>query len=278
MPIVDDRRRAPQAGRVFDPFESQAMSRRRLRERVWLHSLAGIAVFTISLTLGSIVTMKFQMDASWKRVADDFQWFILVKGSQLEVDEVGRFLKQLDGPREINYLPPEQVLEELKRDPVLGQDFGAVSAEALPPSWAVKWSIDALESHRLEDLSLEIRTFPAVLDVAYDQKTLDTIHTLRLHWAQLRVLLSAIAVAASIFLAILFGRLLFFTPLAAFDLKLLGAALLQSSLWWAAGTFAAFKAIGGIPWWWLLGGPLFGLCHFAWLSCRRAHAFQDDAR
>src|SRR4051794_20063008 len=105
MPIMEERRLAGQSRRSEADHGRHHAARRRFGERLWLHGLAGLIVFSTSLLLGGLQSVKNQVDAAWKNVAADFRWFVLVKGTQLEVDEVGRFLKELDGPRDITYLP-----------------------------------------------------------------------------------------------------------------------------------------------------------------------------
>src|SRR4051812_6305092 len=59
-----------------------------------------VMAFGIAALVGAVAALNSferQFRAAWEQGIADFRWTVLVQGTQLEIDEVGRFLHQLDG-------------------------------------------------------------------------------------------------------------------------------------------------------------------------------------
>jgi hypothetical protein len=180
------------------------------------------------------------------------------------VDEVGRFLNQLDNVRDVEFISPAVMQNELEADPLLSQDFKTIDPGAIPPCFRIGLEIEALNPRRLDDLDTEIRTFPAVLDVAFDQKTLDAMHRFRMHWAGVGLLFNLIFFTIAALALACLGRFLFFTALTAFHLNTFVFFLVHAFWFWALGFFAVRIAFCPISSAWLWGGFLLGAFRYCW--------------
>lgn len=231
---------------------------------LWRETLVGLAFFVFSLTLGGLAAARVQIYQSWTESLRSFHWLVLVKGSQLQIDEVGRFLNQLDNVKDVEFISPEVMQNELETDPLLSRDFKNIDPGAIPPCFRIGLEIEALNPRRLDDLGTEIRTFPAVLDVAFDQKTLDSMHRFRMHWAGLGLLFNLIFFVVAALALICLGRFLFFTSLSNFHVKTMVYFILHSSWFWTLGFFSVRAAFGPISSVWLWGGFLLGVFRTFW--------------
>jgi hypothetical protein len=269
MQIVDEREmiRLHRMGRGRHHADPGAR-RRKFLQQAWLQLSSGLIIFAAAAAFCSLISLKYQLDAAWTRLASEFRFYVLVSGSQLDVDEVERFLQQLDGPTEVVAVSSDDILGVLRKDPLLAEDFNGIAARVLPTSFQVNWPIERMYSQELGDLAEDIRAFPGVVDVAYDGRLLDVIHSIRLHWAQVRVALSVVAVALISFASLLLGRFFFFVPWRSLKPRLLLLATVHGLMAWGLGYLVIHKALGSVPAPLLLGGLVAGFAHFAWLSSR----------
>ena len=217
--------------------------RARWMPRLWRRVCAFLGIAAAALTVAGLVSLKDSLAAQWRAAAGDFRWVVLVTGDAVDVDEVGRFLKELDSVGSVTLTPASAILDELRNEPMLAGQMSALDPSALPSAWQVAWSPDMDAAQLSSDLD-DLRRLPAVVDVAYDRRDLEKIAAYRNAWLKVRVLLSALLVIGATLFAVLLGRFLFFTNLRAIRLPAFAAFTLGAVLAWIAGL-----AIG----WWLVG-------------------------
>jgi hypothetical protein len=214
-----------------------------------------LIVLCLSFSSGGLLILIDQAEHSWKEAAGRLQWVVLVGGSQVEIDEVGRALKQLDGVNQVTYVSPEESLERLKADPLFSDDLSYLTGDLLPASWQVQWSVDRAALIR-DEVVQDVRAVPGVLDVAFDRRTLEMVRNGRAQWLKGRNVLSLLALATLLLTLVLLGRALF---LAAWrkPKKTEVLSWVFDQAWWAAGFLALYQAVAPLDWRFLAGGLVF---------------------
>ncbi len=238
-------------------------------DKFWTFVFYGFFIFSASFGFGGLVLLKNQLNQDYQDKVEPFKWLVLVKGDPLEIDEVGRFLKQYPEAIEVTFLSPSTVFEQLQHDPLFQDDMNGIKPTDVPPCWQVKWEAQHLNFSQLEDRISETRRFPGVLDVAYDPQLIQSIQSSHRFWIEARFLLAFLAFLGVVASVLLAGRVLFFTELRKVDLKVLGKILLFNQFTWSLGYLFLIKTAGALPWYFLGGGIMAGLIHFLWITSKR---------
>lgn len=212
-----------------------------------------------------MVLLRHQLSQDLERFGSQFRWVVLVRGAALEIDEVGRFLKHLEGADDVRFVSSENMLEKLRNDPMLAPDLDFVDAAAFPASWEVRWDIEKMKVNEQRDLAREAKKMASVVDVAFDEATLEFLNKLKRLWFRVDLMFAGGALLGSVFLFFLAGKFFFFNPLKLLDPALLLAAVGNSALWWAVGYVALGMSFGFLPWPAAMGGFFVGLVHYVWI-------------
>jgi len=236
---------------------------------VWNHLLTSLLVLALGIATTGALAIEAKLAATAQKATADFRWLVLVRGTQLQIDEVGSYLKKLDGVEDASLISPSDVVDQLKKEPLLSGDSDLLDPALLPPSWEVRWSPEHLRLEDLQDTLDEVKTVPGVIDIAFDQHSLDRLHQLRLHRLELDAVLGLAGMVTLIFLFILYGRLLFFTGGENLDVPRLIAMALVDGLSWAAGYFLIVGIVAPASWYLCLGGLLVGAIRYSVISVRK---------
>lgn len=230
----------PMSDAPFDPMPPQPRSSRW--PSVWRQSCAFLLVAAVAFATGSLVALKDRLAVDWQTALTNFRWIVLVSGDNVEIDEVGRYLKQMDGVASTTLLPPNAIIDQLKTEPLLADQIPLLDQAALPAVWNVGWGAGIDASSMVENLQ-ELKKLPGVVDVAFDGRELRTLVGSRVLWLKVRVIVSALALLGAALFCLLLGRLLFFASSRSLG-KAVPAATVTGVLAWAAGLALAWKLVG----------------------------------
>jgi cell division protein FtsX len=153
------------------------LSGKSVGRRVVSEVFVGIVISIISFLLASLVFFNDQLAVAQKKYLQDFHWLVLVRGDQLGVDEVGRFLRQFDGVERAEYMSSDTLLGRVAKEGVSDEDLNFIKAGSLPSAWEVKWTEEADMRKMLTESLVDIKNFPGVVDVLYSGDTLRNIQT-----------------------------------------------------------------------------------------------------
>lgn len=247
------------------PFEDRsALLRRRAgRGRLWRRVCAFVVLAGISTAVTGLVALKDRFAGEWRSALADFKWVVLVSGDQIQVDEVGRFLHDIDAVGQVTLLPPSAVVERLRNDPVVGDQFDGIEVDSLPSVWLVAWT-PAIASARLDRELEDVRRLPGVVDVGFDRRELVKASAFRDAWLRIRLLLAALAVLGIVVLSVLLGRFLFFTDLSAVRAGPLLAFMTGAAFAWLAGLGLGVWLLGPVSWHLAWGGAVAAIARLAW--------------
>jgi hypothetical protein len=59
---------------------------------------------TVGAAAGLLSALKKNMAASWTEQLTQYRWLVLVRGSQVDIDEVGRSLEQYPGVKDAAFI------------------------------------------------------------------------------------------------------------------------------------------------------------------------------
>jgi cell division protein FtsX len=218
---------------------------------------------TAAFSFASLENIKAQLLSSLAKETSQYRWLVLVRGTQIELDEIGLSLEKLPGIDDASFVSSENAFRRLKDDPYLTESLTGLTSTAIPSAWEVRWSADFdIES---QDANLaEARSWPGVIDIAMDEKALSTIQMLRKHVLGVRVLLSGLMcllVLSGIFVGL---RLLFSEKTLRFQVReFLGeVALLFAS--WSLGLVFIWALTGHVAWAFLPFGLILGAIVWGW--------------
>jgi len=231
-------------------IDSETLPPQRTKsEKFWSRLFWGGFLLTLSLFVTGVVFFKETMNRSWTSQFNQFRWIVMVRGNQLQVDEVGRLLNKLDGIRGVVYVPSFQAFEKLKQDPLFNKELKDLDPALLPPSWEVQWKPGTeLKAAQIEDVLSEVASFPGVLDVAYDWTRWQTLLSQKRKFLQLRWLLSLVSLVGLFWGFIFVGRILFFKKFHGTRQKIFLVAILHDVLWWSLGFLGIGLLLGWTPW------------------------------
>ncbi|MBV9079869.1 MAG: hypothetical protein JO102_01980 [Elusimicrobia bacterium] len=241
---------------------------RRSWNGLWRAALAFLGVSFAGAAFAGLLALKQRAYSDWSGALSDFKWVVLVSGEPLQIDEVGRSLKELDAVAGVVYKTPQDMMTRLSSEPLLAKQLDAIDPAQLPGSWLVEWTPE-FDASKMGDTLDEIRRMPGVVDVAFDTRQLDKVRVFRLMWLDLRLVLSILAAIGTLIAVLLFGRFLFFRPGPLPEAARVWALLIFSTVAWAAGAGVVAALVGPFSWHVLWGGPIVGLTRLAWAGTRR---------
>lgn len=255
---------------------STADSRRRdgsetRRAARWNAAVAAGAVLVTALLSATLLSLQNRFSASWRAGVADFRWVVLVDGDQVTIDEIGRFLNQSEGAADVTFVSAADSLAYFRQVGDLSTELQGLEQNPFPSAYHVQWNPNVLESDRLTQLLQDVRTFPGVVDVAYDGRTLASLRDARLVYFQVRAALSAALFLGCIALVVLIGRFFFSSAVKRFSFRSFAGRAAVDGLTWAAGVFVASRLVPGVPWPIYFSGLLVG-------ALRYLHALTGEPR
>lgn len=268
METIERFQSTPPFDPITEPPHKTEQPARRWPYRLWRGSLAFLTVSTISFGLCSLVALRESCNAGWRNAIRDFRWAVLVTGDQIEVDEIGRFLKQIDGAGEVVFLPPEAIVDRLRRESLLQNQISALDPSRLPAIWQVDWS-ESLNLETIDDTLADLKRVPGVMDVAFEQRELDKVRYFRRQWFKTRLALSVLCVLGALMAVVFLGRFLFFTELFLLRPSVVVKLLLLPVAGWVVGMVLAHQTIGTFSWNWAWGGLVAGAVRVIGFHVRR---------
>lgn len=230
----------------------------------WSSILSGLFVVFLSVGLLGLSSLRKSLTSSLASAVQSFNWMVLVEGDSLQNDEVGRYLKQLPGAKEVTFVSSQEAFAKLQADPLYFNDLSSFKPEDLPASWRVSWDGDSLDFSLLDLWAEDVKHLPSVTNLAFDPHAVSLIKGLRSAWYAVRLTLAALVLSGLIFVMVLLGRLLFFTSLNGAQFQKIGSTLLIDGLLWAAAGLAIYKLVGPFEWPLWAGGLVIGFIHFIW--------------
>jgi hypothetical protein len=153
--------------------------------------LAFFLAAAAGFSLAGVENIKNQLTLTLQKQMDGYRWLVLVQGAQIDIDEVGRSLEKFPGLKDASYISPETAFDRLKQDAYLSNSLSGLTAAVLPAAWDVRWSSD-FSVDKQDAFVAETRALPGVVDVAMDEKALNTIQLLRQHILGVRVVLAGL--------------------------------------------------------------------------------------
>lgn len=230
----------------------------------------GFVISIIAFLLSSLVFVQNRFEQAFQKNINDFNWIVLVRGDQLAIDEVGRFLKQFDDVHQIEFISSEQLIDRIYTEGVSRDDLNLINRSQLPSSWRVSWLPNANFTKLINENLPDMKNFPAVVDVVYDSNVLARMNENRWHSAQLKLCLSAFLFLCLLFTFLLLGKILFFGSLSTKQLKAAWPLALSGvAFWWlGVGFFAA--VIGPVDWG-ILGAGAIVFFYRSLFSISKAH-------
>ena len=199
--------------------------------------------------------MKSSWGTTWRAALGQFQWLVFVKGDSLAVDEVGRFLKELDGSREVIYQSPEDALARF-REGKLAAPLDSLGSNPFPPCWIVTWKQNMIGSARMQEAFQDTVALPGVVDVAYDTALIEKLRAYRLQWLQAKWILSALMLMGVALFVGMGGFLLAHAPFPVGRPKHIFIPLVSDFVFWSLGFALVFFSLGPLPWVLLAGGVI----------------------
>lgn len=239
---------------------------RQPQKTIFNRLLIALLFFGLSVGACGLFAIKNQMYAAWNQALGRFHWMVLVQGDQIQVDEVGRFLRQIDGVSDVGLISAEDTLQRLKDEANFSQGISYFEGNPFPPSWKVTWKSEVMSPAKMQEVLQDVRTFPGVLDVAFDSAALQDLHRFRMHWYQVKTVLALLMFAGVLFLAVLFGFFLFSTNFHKAQWGKIMAAICLDTFYCSLGFAAVLQFMGSLPWELLWGGVILSLSRQAWVS------------
>ena len=259
----------PSMTSIFDMPATGGRPPRRWTYQLWRGSVAFLTVAAVAFTLSGLVGLRDHLASGWQAAFADFRWTVLVTGDQVELDEIGRYLKQLDGADDVTFLPAAAIMDRLKNEPLLADHLSVLDPAKLPSIWQVTWS-PALDISAIDETIEDLRKLPGVVDISFERRELDKIRLFRAAWFKVRLVLSGAAVIGALLGSILFGRFLFFTNLRVLRPARIANIFLLAMAGWIAGLVMARELVGPFSWQLAWGGLAAGLARLSASHTRRS--------
>jgi len=253
---------------IFDTPAPHDRPPRRWPYQLWRGAVAFLTTAVVAFTLSGLVAMRDRLAVGWQGALSDFRWTVLVTGDQVELDEIGRYLKQLDGVDEATFLPSAAILDRLKNEPLLQDHLGALDPARLPSLWQLSWT-PALDLSLVDETVADVRRLPGVVDVSFEQREVDKIRLFRAAWYKSRLVLSGAVVLGVLLGSLLLGRFLFFTDLRLLRANRVAEVVAIGMVGWLAGLVMASELIGPFSWHLAWGGLVAGVARLSAAHTRR---------
>jgi len=249
----------PRQSRSTSPLPSQQ------RELVLKHIWWGFGIIFASLLLGTLLSLKNEFKQESLKGMGSFRWYVMMEGDQVQIDEIGKYLKQLDGVSSITFTAPQDMVKRLQEGGKNADYLDHLDLSYFPWTWEIEWQTSFSFTHdELNILYDEIKHMPSVLDVSYDLKSWNSIKKNEVYWTQLRVILSLIALLGILFSVVAVGYTFFFTEVRPLPLKNVLVTLAVDTLLWLCGYLVINQILVPLPPVYLLGGLIMGFFHLLW--------------
>ncbi len=177
--------------------------------RLWPALLIAGLGFIYGIAIASMVLMKNEMGAAWRDGIAGYQWLVMAEGDTVSIDEVGRFLKKMEGVANVTFISPEEVLEKAKADSALASDLALLESNPFPAGWVIQWQPQYFNPVRIGEATQDVRLFPGVVDISTDPLSLKKIQLFRTLWLRAKLGLAVLMAGILLVLSIAGGRLLF---------------------------------------------------------------------
>lgn len=234
------------------------------RGGLWSHVMAGLFVLTAGLFTTGIAHVRSNLYQAWADGLSAFRWLVFVEGEQVQMDEVGRYLRQLDAVDSVTFVSSEELLSAFQRSSLVPAALEPLSSQFVPSSWEVQWARDPhLQSGDLYGLANELNALPGVTDIAFDLRAWQNVQEEKERWLVFRLTLAACLLALVLALSVCLGRLLFFSSLRRLPGTSVTGTVLNALIWWSGGFGLAWLLLGPQPWPLLVGGLCAGVLHVA---------------
>lgn len=196
---------------IIIPLQRQMAEQRTSpsRLRIWSALLISSLGFIAGIAGASLFLLKTELTSSWRQAVASYDWLVMAEGDTVAMDEVGRFLKKIDGVANVTFVSPDDVLQKASLDGDLASDLSLLESNPFPSGWVVEWQPAALVAGKIEEATHDVRTFPGVIDIATDPQALARVRTQRTF--ELRVTRALIFYLSAVLFMLFVGaaRLLF---------------------------------------------------------------------
>ena len=216
--------------------ESQLAARFRLGPALLV---AGLSLL-LGILVAGLMLMKNEFGNAWRQGVASYDWVVMAEGDSVAIDEVGRFLKKLDGVADVSYVSADDVLEKARADSALAADLALLETNPFPAGWVVHWKADEFDPVKIQDAHQDVISLPGVVDIASDPRALEKIHLFRTWWLRVKLALAVGMTALVILLCGAIGRLLFVPWPKWLTGKTLAAGVVTAVLSGAAGAALLF--------------------------------------
>ena len=179
------------------------------RLRLWPALLVAGVAFLFGIAVTGLFLFKYQMGKAWNQSIASFDWVVMAEGDTIAIDEVGRFLKKMEGVSDVTFISAEDIYEKARLDSALASDLSLLEGNPFPSGWNVHWKAEDFNSKRIADALQDIRSFPGVVDVASDPKAIEDVHRFRAYWLQAKLGLAVLMAGLVLFLVVAVGRFAF---------------------------------------------------------------------
>ncbi|MFN0117240.1 MAG: hypothetical protein ACKVQC_02970 [Elusimicrobiota bacterium] len=146
--------------------------------------------FSLGGILAGFLSFERKLEKEISHSSRSLYWLVPVRGSQVEIDEVGRFLSQLNGIKNVDFQSSEEIKQELQKDPLLRKELEGVSPQALPMTWKINWESRFLSKENIKKNTQEILEFPGVLDVAFNVSAIENFRSFQFLLTQFQIVAS----------------------------------------------------------------------------------------
>ncbi|MCG3203715.1 MAG: hypothetical protein KCHDKBKB_00387 [Elusimicrobia bacterium] len=193
----------------------------------WAFVLAAATGLFLGGSVGGLILLKNETFKAWSGAINSYDWLVLAEGDSVALDEVGRYLKKIDGVSEVTFQSAEEILEVTKMDSKLAENLKLIEGNPFPSAWRVRWQAEYFSPVKIHESAEEVKLFPGVVDVASDPRALEVIQTYRGLWHQVKLVLSLMGAFFSILLSVLVVRM----------------TLGSKSSWWSIKNVASVSAV-----------------------------------
>ena len=224
--------------------------------------LWGLGVLVLSVMISGMVATERKLAGVYAERLAGFSWLVLVEGDQLQQDEVGRILTQMDGVNEVAHFSSQAARQRMTRMDIFPAELGDFGEAYYPSSWQVFWEPGRhLRGDFFEDTLPDVMRIPGVMDVVFDAKAWDAIQDTQTEWLGVRSLLSLSLLLGALLGVVFLGHAIFFSTLIKSSWQKLSGVMAYSFGVWALGLFLISRLIGPLPLFVLWGGLILGVAH-----------------
>lgn len=225
-----------------------------------------LLILAISIGVGSLFVMEEHLEASAQSNLERYRWVVFVQGDQVAVDQVGQYLKELDGISRVEFFSPAKLMDSLQGDPVFQNELSGLASNPFLPCWQIEWAGEFITPSFLQDRVTDIRSFPGVRDVAYDQDMLARYYNDLIAADTVQLLLSILILLVALVGIILLGLTLFGSSKISAWTRAECRRMALDFIIWSAGYFVLQELAAPPPMRFLWGGVALALLRQLWFK------------